>query len=159
MHQEDPNYRVYFERLFMKIMNHKLSPHQLETWYKNRYREITTIKPSEKAYLETKIRPFITHRSEYLRGLMQKYIGSENSFSCAVEGIENTKTIIDDIVYDKSYKGWYFKGATISVAPAHESDRTIDHWLINDRIVQFNGRSLIHTINGPTVIRPVFKNE
>jgi hypothetical protein len=159
MHQEDINYRVYFERLFMEVMNHKLSPRQLDAWYNNRYREIMAFQPSEKSYLEKQIRPFITHRSEYLRGLMQKYIGSEKSFSCAVEGIENTKTIIDGIVYDQSYKGWYFNGATISVAPAHESDRTIDHWLINDRIVQSNGRSLIHTINGHTVIRPVFKNE
>lgn len=157
MHHEDPNYRVYFERLFMQIMNHKLSPQQLNTWYETRYREITAIQPSEKPFLEEKIRPFITHRSEYLRAMMQKYIGSEKSFLCAVEGIENAKTRIDGIVYDQNYKGWYFKGATISVAPAHGSDRTVDHWLINDRIVRFNGSTLIHTIDGPTIIRPVFK--
>jgi hypothetical protein len=157
MHQEDPKYKAYFERLFMDVMNHRLSPDQLDQWFKTRYRQITAFQPSEKSYLNNKIRPFITHRPEFLRGIMQKYFGSEESVTCAVEGIEKTKTLIDGIAYNDNYEGWYFKGATITVALTETSDRQIDHWLVNDRIVNAKDKSLTHKIDAPAIIRPVFK--
>lgn len=157
LHHEDPNFRRFFERLYMDVMNHKLTPQFLQAWFDGRSREILSINPGEKSFLEEKLRPFITHRSEYLRGLMEKYFGSEESFSCTIEGLESTEAIIDGFQHEGIYEGWYFKGATITIALMDYIDKSIDHWTINGRKAAPNTSRLTHTIDSTTKIRPVFK--
>ena len=156
MYQDDPAYRTYFERLLMDTLNHRLSPQFLEQWFQRRSREILALYPSEKSFLEDKLHPFIAHRSAYLRELMQKYWGSAESYACSVEGIVNKTVTIDGVTYDHDYKGWYFKGSTITVA-ATDTDGQIDHWLINGKKVASNQTRLSYTIDTTITIRPVFK--
>lgn len=155
MHQDDPAYRSYFERLFMDTLNHKLSPQFLEQWFQERSREIIALIPSEKSFLEDKLHPFIIHRADYLRGLMQKYWGSNESVACAVEGIDSNTVAIDGVTYDHDYRGWYFKGSTITVSAS--ADTPIDHWLVNGKKAAFNQTHLSYIIDTTTTIRPVYK--
>jgi hypothetical protein len=157
MHHEDPQFRLYFERLYMDVINHRLTPWYLDAWFDRWSREIMSINPNEKAFLEKKRRPFISHRSAYLRQLMQKYFDSEESFPCTVEGLEKTVAIIDGFQHERDCEGWYFKGSTITVTLVGENDKRIDHWTINGRRTAHGSQELTHTIDSPTTIRPVFK--
>ena len=157
MHQDDPEFRTYFERLYMDVMNHKLTPQYLEAWFERQSRILLAIQPEERTYLEESIRPFITHRAGYLRGLMQKYFGSEASFSCTLEGLENTRTIIDGFAHEGPYTGWYFKGSTITVAIPDTDARAIDHWTVNGKKSNAGSLDLKHVVDATTTIRPVFK--
>ncbi len=157
MHREDPNFRVYFERLYMDVMNHKLTPRYLEAWFDRHSRDILSINPDEQSFLEEKLRPFITHRSDYLRELMQKYFGSEKSYACTVEGLESVGALVDGFQHEGPYEGWYFKGSTVTITLMDTGDKSIDYWTINGRKTASNGPRLTHTIDTTTTIRPVFK--
>jgi len=151
LHHEDPLFRQYFERLFTDVMNHKLTPDYLEHWFQRRSQEILAIHPETKPFLEEKLHPFITHRADYLRELMQTYFGAAQSVACTVEGMEDTKARIDGFDHAGNYTGWYFKGATITITLTDDKANT------GRMVVAAAGSpTLTHTVEAATTIRPVF---
>ena len=159
MHQEDPDFKKYFERLYMNVMNHKLSPEYLQAWYERQHRSIVALYPEERTFLETQLHPFINHRSDHLRKLMQRYFGSAESFHCSVEGLETNSAIIDGFKHTGPYQGWYFKDSTITVAIPETTGQRIDYWMVNGSKIASNQYQISCPINSDTTIEPIFKEK
>jgi hypothetical protein len=159
LYHEDPDFKPYFERLFMEVMNHKLSPSFLREWLGRWSGTILSIRPAEQSFVEEKLYPFITHRPAFLRELMRKYFGSTGSVAVSVEGLDVSGAVIDGFRYDGAYSGRYFEGATIRIALNAEPAGRIEYWLINGEKVVPHGALLTYTVQSTTVIRPIFKQQ
>jgi CotH protein len=155
MHQEDPAFKKYFERLFMEVMNHKLSPEYLRAWVDDHQRAITPLDTDDQAFFD-QLRLYVKHRPAYLRELMRKYFGSSESYSCRIVGQGDRQYHIDGYPHTPPYQGWYFKDHEISVRVDPVPGAQVAHWLVNGQVLAKNTQQLSYRVDKPTVIEPVF---
>jgi len=155
MSKEDPDYKRYFERLFMNVMNHKLNSGFLDAWVDGHQRAITPLDTDDQAFFH-QLRQFIQHRPAYLRKLMQKYYESPASYSCRISGLSEKKYDIDGYPTDTPYEGWYFKDTQVSITVHPESGERLAYWLVNGKPVLNNTSRFVHRVNQSTTIEPVF---
>jgi len=155
MSKEDPDYKRYFERLFMNVMNHKLNSDFLDAWVDGHQRALTPLDTDDQAFFH-QLRQFIQHRPAYLRKLMQKYYGSPASYSCRISGSSDKKYDIDGFPASTPYEGWYFKDTQVSIAVHPEPGERLAYWLVNGKPVLNNTSRFVHRVNQSTTIEPVF---
>jgi len=155
MHQEDPAFKKYFERLFMKVMNHKLSPEYLRAWVDGHQRAITPLDTDDQVFFD-QLRLYVRHRPAYLRELMRKYFGSSESYSCRIIGQGDRQYHIDGYPHTPPYQGWYFKDHEISVGVNPIPGEQVAHWLVNGQALAKNAQQLSYRVDRPTIIEPVF---
>jgi hypothetical protein len=155
MSREDPEFKKYFQRLFMNVMNHKLTLEFLES--RVDYYEKTNIASGVPDTRFTNgLRLFIKHRPEYLRILMQRYFKSPESFHCKVNGPKDVIYEIDGFSSKSGYEGWYFKGSDITVNVRSKSGKPLSYWMVNGQKIESNNNQLRYTINSATSIEPNF---
>lgn len=155
MSTEDPEFKEYFQRLFMNVMNHKLTLEFLKS--RVDYYEKTNIAfgvPDTR--LINGLRLFIKHRPEYLRTMMQGYLGSPESFHCKVNGPKDLIYEIDGFSSKSGYEGWYFKGCDITVNVRSKSGKPFSYWMVNGQKIESDNNQLRYTINSATSIEPIF---
>lgn len=155
LRNEDPEFKKYFERLFMNVMNHRLTPDILRSWVDYHEKIILSLGSSDQEFFN-QLRLFVNHRSEYLRKLMQKYFGSPESHICRVGGPADMTYEIDGFRSAAGYKGWYFKGSEITVKIESKNEKAVSYWMVNGEKIKSDDNQLKYTINSKTTIEPVF---
>ncbi len=151
--KEDPAYSKYFEKLFMDMLNHRLTMDFLQQrvdYYQKAVMDFggkgDSIKP---------VREFIKNRHSYMRILMMKYFGSPESFYCTITGPEDLRFLIDGFERGVGYKGWYFKGTEISIQPVGKYKGKVARWLIDGTEVSAPGDVLSLQLKRSIKIEPV----
>lgn len=150
---EDPGFIKYFEKLVMDSMNHKINPEFLLKRGEFYLKTINDFQMPDRENFE-KIIQFLENRPDFVRKLMRKYFGSEESFPCFVSGSNDLEFEIDGFKAEPAYKGYYFKGATITVKTVNRKNPV--YWLVNGKKIKSENGRLDHVIQEPTRIEPVF---
>ena len=148
---EDPEYRKYFRRLLMDILNHRLTPEYLESrvLYYERTAKSFGIK---KLGFIRKTREFFKHRHAFLMKLLKKCLHYPDYYSCMIRSTGDAVYKIDGYIHKRGYRGWYFKGSQITVEIANDKSKGMSYWLINGRKVKNDSAKLTYTINSDTTI-------
>lgn len=155
MRNEDSEFKNYFERLFMNVMNHKLTPEFLKSRI-DYYDQVNDSFGFPDKNFINQLRLFIKHRPEYLRKLMRKYFGSPESYRCVVKGPNEMGYEVDGFISKPEYQGWYFKGSQITIKIYSKDGKNISYWLVNGEQVRSDNNHLTYTVNSETTIKPVF---
>ncbi|MDY6968627.1 MAG: CotH kinase family protein, partial [Spirochaetota bacterium] len=151
---EDPEYRKYFQRMIMDILNHRLTPEYLESrvLYYEKTAKSFGIK---KLGFISETREFFKHRHEFLMKLLKKYLDYPDSFYCKVRNIGDADLKIDGYIHKQGYKGLYFKSSKITVEIVGDKGKEISYWLVNGEKVKNNSNKLTYSINSNTIIDAV----
>jgi len=156
--RESPEYRRYFVRLVMDLLNHRINPGFMQSradYYDEKYRAFKIYKGLLDR-LENK-RRFMKFRPNFLRNQMQQHLGVGESLACEVKGPVGIKYLIDNYPEKENYYGWYFKGEQIKVEIVSRQKASFLHWLVNGKNVREH--PLVYSVNSKTVIKPIFKRK
>ncbi len=153
---EDPDYKIYFERLFMDTLNHKINPPYLNAWLDRQRDAILPLNTDDRAFFQT-LAEFLQHRPAYLRKMMRTYYDSPESHSCDVFGPIDQGITIDGYPSELPYKGWYFEGSQITLQIDPGKHHRLVGWRINGRIINSTESQFSHTVMAPVRIEPIFK--
>ena len=147
-------FREYFCRLFMDVLNHRLSPQFLQE-RQHYYAELARSFYLDQSEFNEELSRFFTNRKTVLRAQMQTYFVSGDSYPCHVEGPPDIRFEIDGYPEAPGYTGWYFSHTPLTVRLTDTAGRTFSHWLIN-RQKTVNTPVLTYPITTETTLEPVF---
>ncbi|MFC1599337.1 CotH kinase family protein [Candidatus Omnitrophota bacterium] len=153
--EEDSQFRKYLERLFMEVLNHKLTSKFLESRI-DYYEKVNVSCGINNTDFVERARCCLKHRPEFIRKMMQKHMGSDESYSCTVKGPKGIAYEIDGFSSRAPYHGWYFKGSTVEIKIVSYHKKSFSHWLINGSKV-IKDKDLIYQVNSETAIEPILK--
>jgi hypothetical protein len=157
--QDSPEYRDYFSRLFVEVMNHRVTREFVES--RIAYYESLAVSHGiqDRAYV-AKEREFARHRHEVLRDQMRVYVGVGPSHPCRVTSSDPAVALeIDGYPYPAGapYEGWYFEGMTVTIRVPDDADRgRFSHWRVNGEVVAAGDPELTVAIERDATIEAVF---
>lgn len=158
LHNDDPEFQKYFERLFMNALNHRLTSDFLESRV-NYYEKIAISFGVKDLDYVNQSRLFFKHRHSFMRKLMRKYFGSPESCFCQVKGPNDIIYEIDGFVSGSGYGGWYFKDSQITVKIDGKNGKAVSYWLINGKKIKSCDNKLTYRVNSETTIEPIFTHQ
>ncbi len=145
--KDSPEYRAYFLRLTMDLLNHRLT----RTFLLSRlayYQDVLEVEHREDR------EEFLLHRGEFLREELQKYFDAGEIHHVTVRSDEDVQFDIDGYPEAPGYEGEYFENQEITVSVAKGTASPLDHWSVNGQ--QHRDSLLTITIGQDMVIEPVF---
>ena len=123
---EDPAYREYYKRMFVEVMNYRLTPGFLQKRSDYYETEAARFGIRDRRYI-AQIRLFLERRPARLREVTEKFLGTGPSRKLTVTG---PRVALDGFPVGTGFSGWYFPGMTV-VADASEGGGRFSHWLVN----------------------------
>lgn len=149
-----PEFRRYFMRLFVDVMNHRLSSYFLQERL-DYYTELTRyFKLDEREFNEEVAQSFV-RRKPVLRQQMDTYFASGPSFSCVVSGPSWSTFENDGYPQTFGYSGWSFRDPSITLVVKNTPQQVFSHWLINETEIR-RENLLRYTLESDTRIKAVF---
>ncbi|MBN1842780.1 MAG: CotH kinase family protein [Deltaproteobacteria bacterium] len=153
---ESPEFRQYFVRLVMDLLNHRISADFLKSridYYEQLARSYDESDRPLKAV--EMLRDFVEHRPDFMRRQMQQYFGTGKAFLAEVAGPAEIKYEIDGYPEKGGYRGHYYKGEQINVEILSSHKKSFSHWLVNGK--QLTSSRLLYPVQSETVVKPVLK--
>lgn len=155
LRKESPEYRRYFVRLGMDLLNHRLSPAYLEGLVARHERLAVSYGFDDLSPFDS-LRQFMKHRPAFVRKQMDEYFEAGPAHRCEVRGPDDIDYLIDGYPERAGYTGWYFSGRTIRVELADpQLRRALSHWQVNGRRV--DGQPLELPVETETILEPVMR--
>ncbi len=152
-----PEFRHYFTRLFVDIMNHRLTPDFLQERL-DYYAGLARSFGQDTQEFNEEVAQFFAHRHAVLRQQMKTYFATGDSYSCQVDGPDGVEFKIDGYPEKPGYLGWYFAHTPITVVAVEPPQQTFSHWRINGTEINTE-KTLRYMIESDTNITAVFLAE
>lgn len=153
-----PEFRVYFTRLFVDTMNHKLTQEFLNERLAHYEQIAVNYGIQDQEYLEI-TRQFFQRRKAVLRQQMQTRFHLSASFACRVQSPPGAQLEIDGFAAQTGYEGWYFETTPIRVKVIPAAGQTFSHWSINGQVVMSAGNVIEYPLTADTIIEAVVVQE
>ncbi|MBK5298349.1 MAG: CotH kinase family protein [Vicinamibacteria bacterium] len=130
---EDADYRAYFMRVWVDVMNHALTPEFLDQRFRY-YRDLgQTLGLENRADLPL-IEQFLRERPAIVRTHAERWLGTPPSVPVAVVG-DRGALEVDGHVVQPGWTGHYFPGMTVSIRVPEVMAYALSHWRVNGREV------------------------
>lgn len=128
-----PKFRQYFTRLFVDLLNHRLTDQFLQARlaYYASEAKIFQVNQEEFDQFYDEAAQFFTHRKAILRSQMSTYFAAGASVRCQVLAPANVRFEIDGYPEQNNYTGWYFSETPITIKITDAAGLVFSHWLIN----------------------------
>ena len=131
---EDEAYREYFKRIFVEVMNHRLTQDFLTERFEY-YRHIAHRYGVEHLkYLDT-LRDFLTYRPAELRRLAEEHLNTPPSVRFRIVAPRDVELRVNGTAVRSGFEGYYFPNMSVEVAVAESSRSRLSQWLVNGRPV------------------------
>lgn len=150
--KESPEYRDYFIRLTMDILNHRLTASYYVPLINN-YKKMA-ISYGFRDETHTWIRKFFRNRPNIIRAHMTYFFSEGDCLECEVRGPGGINYEIDGYPESAGYRGMYFKRKKITVKILDQTRDIFSHWIVNGEKVETP--CLEHEVLTKTYIEPVF---
>ena len=151
---EDEEYREYFKRTFVEVMNHRLTPAFLRerfTYYASLGRQMG-LEGADSQYLDP-LGEFLQRRPGVLRDQAEVYLNTRPSHRVVVRGLGNGRGTVDGTPVPDDFQGFYFPDMTMTLtASPAEGFR---HWLVDGQIV--NSARISRQVDRNLEIEAVFQ--
>lgn len=148
---DDPDYREYFQKLFVEVMNYRVTPAFLAERFEY-YRNIAeTYGVQDRAYLPL-LQTFLTRRPAVLRSLAEQYLNTPASVRCRLVS-RATPVRIDGFDVPDAFEGYYFPGMSIELTAPSDDRGGFSHWLVGG--VRVDGRTIHVRMDRDVVIEAV----
>lgn len=153
---ECPNYRKYYVRLVMDLLNHRVNEKFLRSRANFYVRMAKNLKLSGEELSGARgMVEFLYDRPNFLRNEMRRYFDAGESLPCEVKGPPGIQFKIDGYSETNDYVGWYFEGEPIKIEIVGPHRDLFSYWLVNGKKVM--GSQLVYNIDSNTSIEPVMK--
>jgi hypothetical protein len=131
---EDPEFAPYFTRLFVEVLNHRLTDGFLVerlAHYRRLATEYRRGRDGEQAMEQ--LEDFLLRRKPVLRRQLDRHFGAGPAFRLEAAARAGRRLRIDGYVWSSPYRGWYF-GSTPAELEVEPADREgFSHWLVDGR--------------------------
>ncbi len=151
---EDSEYKDYYIRMAMNLMNHRLTEEFLNNridYYAGMEKMLDDQKPSTLA----RIRGYLNRRPATARKEMEKHFQAGRSYPCEVKGPDETNYRIDGYPEKSGYTGWYFSGLPITIEVTGANRNDFSHWIVNSK--KITSKQLVYPIHSKTKITAIFR--
>jgi hypothetical protein len=150
---DDPEYREYFKRVWVDVMNHRITAAFLDERFDYYAKLANDLGIEDLAYL-TPLKRFLQTRPDVVRGLAENRLHTGPSVRVRIGG-SGGGVAIDGHPVGSGWEGYYFPGMRIrfSVDPARRSD--LAGWRVNER--DTTGANLELVADGDRTIAPVWR--
>jgi hypothetical protein len=129
---EDPEYRAFFQRLWVDALNHRITPDFLRERFEH-YRGIALqYGVGDLEYLQ-RIETFIERRPAFIRALAEQWLDTPPSVRCRVLG--NRGIEVDGVAVAAGFEGYYFPGMRVALDVPAAARGRFSHWRINGSVV------------------------
>ena len=130
---EDEAYRDYFKRIFVEVMNHRLTT----AFLRERFDHYATLgrqmgRDDDLAYLD-QLEQFLDRRPAVLREHAEVYLNTAPSLHVWVRGLGDSRGTLDGRPVPDEFSGYYFPDMTMTLAAT--DDATFRHWLVDGDVV------------------------
>ena len=150
---ENQDYRDYFVKLTMDVLNHLLTNSYLEG--RSQYYEKLAVDLKTEHPFNPKMKEFLLNRAVFIRKDLQKQLDLGDIFTCRLIGPEGITFQVDGYPEKNRYQGWYYKNSSINIKVDSPHDQLFSHWLVNGR--RINGMILKYIVKQDTDIKAIFK--
>jgi hypothetical protein len=147
---EDPEYKDYFVRLVMDLLNHRLNSDFLNSRL-DYYTQIVLDYRVKKTSFLRKLKNFIDNRSDFVRGQISQELNAGPIFSCEIKAPSGITYEVDGYPKQGYYKGKYFKGKKINVRIIDRDKTGKIYWLVNGNKILVD--NLVYPVNSTTTIK------
>lgn len=150
-------FRSYFVRLVMDLLNHSIPEHYLldRIDHYERLAQAHAGFAAENRDSIALMRDFVRNRGLFVRRELGRRARVGPPHPVQVEGPEGLELRIDGRPAATGYRGWYFRDFPIAVEVVGAERERFSHWLVNGKSV--GGRELVQRIESRTQIAPVLR--
>ncbi len=134
----DPEYQDFFKRVWVDVMNHRLTPTFLDGRFEHYSRLATELGVDDRSYL-TPLKRFLQARPAIVRALADKRLNSPPSVLVRIVGSGEPVTI-DGHPVTPGWQGYYFPGMRVHLSVPDAERSRLASWRVNGR-----------DLSGPTV--------
>ena len=127
---EDPEYREYFKRIWVDVMNHRLTRRFLDDRLEY-YRRVALQYGIEAREYRPRVEDFIRRRRRIVRELAEQWLNTPPSVRCRLTG--RGTVLLDGRPIEAGFEGFYFPGMTISLSVPDDARRRLAGWRVNGR--------------------------
>ena len=156
LYEESPDYRKFFVRLVMDLLNHRLRSDFISSRIEH-YKEMAESFGLDDFEFVEVMKAFLTNRTESIREQIRIGFGLSEILRCRVHGADGIKYEIDGYPEEPGYQGWYYSGEPIMIKIVSPHKADFSHWQVGGKRIE--NSYLIHSMVSNTVIRPVFRWE
>jgi hypothetical protein len=149
---EDEEYREYFKRVWVDVMNHALTPAFLDERFRH-YRDLGASLGLEDRRDLPAIERFLHQRPAIVRTLAERWLDTPTSVPVAILGNRGAVEIDGHVVHP-GWQGHYFPGMTVSIRAPDAMAYALSHWRVNGRDV--HAATLAIEAREPLEIEPIW---
>jgi hypothetical protein len=125
---EDPEFREKTKHLFTSMVNHRVNEAFIAQLLDEYQQTLTAIDyPGGEEYIN-KLRLFFAERIPFLLTEMEEQYPTDPAVVCEVTS-DNYPIVIDGYKKEGPYRGYYFPGSSLTVAPGASSE--LSYWRVN----------------------------
>ena len=148
---EDAQYREFFQRTWVDVMNHALTPAFLQERYRH-YADIAErLEVRDPSYLPA-LRHFLTHRPVTVWRTADRWLKVESAAVRIAGG--GGAVELDGRTVGPGWEGRYFAGMRVRLRVPNEARYRFSHWRVNGE--DLSGPDLDLAVTGPLVIEPLW---
>jgi hypothetical protein len=158
MHKNDPEWRRYFLRLLVDILNHEMTPAKvqaLNAHYESIVERFELGEPGR--HVLSVVGKVLEHRPRVMRGWVLKHFDVEDARRLEVRVPEELELSIDGYPRRGPYVGWYFPDMPITIRPS-SADSAIRGWLVDGEAREGPDLTLTGLMHD-VVIEPLLANQ
>lgn len=131
--RDDPAYREYFERVWVDLMNHRLTPTFLEERYDHYERLAKELGVEDLSYLRP-LKQFLRARPAALRAMAEQRLHTPPSVKVTIRGSSGT-VIVDGHPVSPGWQGYYFPGMRVRLSVPDAAQARLASWTVNGRAI------------------------
>lgn len=131
---EDAGYRDSFKRIFLHLMNHRVTETFLEERYRH-YADVARRLGVERLDYLPRLREFLTRRPAFFRQITEQWLNAPPSQPLTLVAPGEVPLIVDGEQVKSGYRGLYFPDLEVVVKVPGEHHARFSGWLVNGRPV------------------------
>jgi formylglycine-generating enzyme required for sulfatase activity len=151
---QDSAYRDYFKRIFLQVMNHRVTRAFLRERYDHYLHEAQRLEVENVRYLP-RLREFLERRPDFFRLTTEQWLNAPTSQPVTLVAPPGVPLRIDGETVFSGYRGLYFPDMDIEVEVGGERAAHVRGWRINGRGVA-GGTHLVFRADRPTTVEVLF---
>ena len=151
---DDPRYRDYFKRMFLRVMNHHVTDAFLKERY-DYYRTVATQFGIEHLDYLPRLLDFLERRPAFFRQLTEQWLNSPPSQPLTLDAPPSVPLIIDGESVSGGYRGLYFPDLEVAIDIPAENRAGFSGWRINGRLIDATAK-LTLKVDRPTHVEALF---
>jgi hypothetical protein len=130
----DPAFAPYFTRLFVEVLNHRLTDGFLVervAYYRRLTTEYRRGREGEQGMAQ--LEDFLMRRKPVLRRQLDQHFGAGEAFRLEAVAPAGRRLLVDGYPWTPPYRGWYFASTPAELAIEPQDREAFSHWRIDGR--------------------------